>query len=145
MILFHQAQRGTTRTVAWAALVLISYAGFGCASPEVVQSKGPHAPTSPEYIALYQKEPRKYERLGTITQVVTPEMKFDERGDSTPGFEKLKAQAAEKGANGLLLQLPDGTYDFLVLAGYRGSYYQVPAKRGDPKTVLAEAIYVLEP
>jgi len=129
-----------------AAIVFLMLLGFGCASqgPEIVPSQGPRPPTSAEQVALYQKQPKKYERLGLITQVVTPEMKWDERGDSTAGFDALRAQAAQKGANGLLFTLPDGTFDYLVLAGYRGDYYQVAAKKGEPKTVMAEAIWVIE-
>ncbi len=129
--------------IALTVLVL-TVLDLGCASSEVVSSKGPRPPTDPAYVAIYQKEPKKYERLGQVSQVVTPDMKWDEKGDSTAGFEKLKALAAEKGANGLLLKLPEGTYAYLVLAGYKGSYYQVPVKAGEPKTVMGEAIYVIE-
>ena len=147
MTSLHSFRGGVARRLWLGMLMLLIASMFnvGCASSEVVPSKGPRPPTSPEYIAIYQKEPRKYERLGLVTQEVTPDMKFDERGDSTKGFEKLKQLAAEKGATGLLLKLPEGTYDFLVLAGYKGSYYQVPAKQGQPKTVMGEAIYVVEP
>jgi hypothetical protein len=142
---FHSIRGGVGRRVGLGLLLLlVSLSDVGCSSPEIVPSKGTRPPTSPEYIGIYQKEPRKYERLGLITQQVTPEMKFDDRGDSTKGFEALKAQAAKLGANGLLLKLPEGSYDFLVLAGYKGSYYQVPANKGEPKTVMGEAIYVLE-
>lgn len=127
------------------AMLALAVLDLGCASSgEVVPSKGPRPPTDPAYVAIYQKEPRKYEVLGQISQVVTPDMKWDEKGDSTAGFEKLKALAAEKGANGLLLKLPEGTYAYLVLAGYKGQYYQVPVKAGEPKTVMGEAIYVIE-
>jgi hypothetical protein len=130
---------------ALALTGLLVVANLGCASSEVVPSTGPRPPTDPASVAIYQKEPKKYERLGEITQVITPDMKWDERGDSTAGFDKLKALAAQKGGNGLLLKLPEGSYAYLVLAGYKGNYYQVPVKAGEPKTVMAEAIYVLEP
>jgi hypothetical protein len=135
------------RVASFAGMLtlLLVMSQFGCASsPEIVQSTGPRPPTDPQYVAIYQKQPKKYERLGQITQVITPDMRWDEKGDSTAGFDKLKALAAQKGANGVLLQLPEGTYSYLVLAGYKGNYYQVPVKAGEPKTVMAEAVYVLE-
>ena len=133
------------RSIALASVTLLLIVmNSGCASPEMVPATK-HAPSDPTYVAIYQKEPRKYENLGLIQEIVTPDMKWDERGDSTAGFEKLKAQAAAKGANGVLLKLPEGSFDYLVLAGYKGAYYQVPVKEGEPKTVMAAAIYMLEP
>jgi hypothetical protein len=32
-----------------------------------------------------------------------------------------------------------------VLAGYKGTFYQVPVKLGNPKVVAVQAIYVIEP
>ena len=70
-------------TVALAALILVgTVAGFlgGCAP--VVLPPSQHAPTSPDRVNLYQSPPAKYEALGIIAMPVTPEMKWDERGDS---------------------------------------------------------------
>jgi hypothetical protein len=92
---------------------------------------------------LYQKQPAKYEALGVVSVPITPEMKWDERGDSTPAFEALKSKAAAMGANGLLLIGQPGTFDLLVTAGYKGEFYQVPAKR-EPKTAVAQAIFVID-
>src|SRR5687768_16022525 len=100
-------------------------------SPEVVPSSGPRSATSPEQVEIYTKAPDKYEVLGNVTVTGAEGAKWDERGDATEGFEALKRKAAARGANGLLLKVGEGDYDQLVLAGYKGEYYQVPVK-GNP-------------
>ena len=115
----------------------------GCASHTVVPSAGPRKPTSPQDVRVYQKHPKQYEQLGKVIVNVTPEMKWDERGDSTAGFEALKAQAAALGANGVLLTIPAADYEYLVTVGYQGTFYQLPMRR-EPRTIVAEAVFVLE-
>jgi hypothetical protein len=112
----------------------------GCAP--VVLPPSQHAPIAADQVNLYQKQPAKYEALGTITLPVTPEMKWDERGESTPGFDALKAKAAAMGANGVLLIAQPGTFDLLATAGYRGAWYQVPMK-SQPKAAVVQAIFVV--
>lgn len=127
-----------------AALCVLLIALPGCAS-KVVPSQGPRPATSANDVQIYQKAPKKYEALGPVKQVVTPDMRFDHRGDSTVGFDRLKGLAAEKGANGLLLITNDPSAGMQVTAGYRGSFYQVPMTKGEPRAVMGQAIYVLEP
>jgi hypothetical protein len=74
---------------------------------------------------------------------VTGEVRWDARGDANAGFEQLKAQAANKGANGVLLVADPGESDIAVTAGYMGTFYQVPVKE-NPRTAVAQAIYVIE-
>ena len=65
----------------------------GC-SPEILPSSGPHPALSSDQVKIFQNPPKKYEMLGIMKIPVTPEMKWDERGDSTAGFEALKSGAA---------------------------------------------------
>jgi hypothetical protein len=125
-----------------AALLLLLVCG--CASHEVVPTSGPRTATRAEDVKIYQKHPKKYERLGTVSVAVTPEVQFDERGDANVGFDRLKAKAAALGANGLLLAL-DGVEgsNMLATVGYHGTFYQVPL-RTNPRTAMAQAIYVLD-
>lgn len=126
------------------ACLLASAACFlgACGSPEILPPTQ-HSITPPENVRLFQAEPSKYEFLGEITLPVTPEMRWDENGDSTAGFNALKARASAMGANGVLLMRKDGTYDLVVGAGYRDKFYQVPMRR-EPRAVLAGAIYVVK-
>lgn len=117
--------------------------GVGCSTSHVVQASGDRPPTSPKDVTLYTNEPKKYEKLGTVEVPVGGDVRWDSNGDATPGFEKLKAAAAAKGANGILL-LPGKSRESVV-AGYKGKFYQVPLRRGTPNAVVAEAVYVIEP
>lgn len=115
-----------------------------CASgPQILPPSGQHPVRQPAEVKIYQSQPKKYELLGPVSVRITPEMKWDERGNSNPAFEALLSQAGAKGANGLLLMSEEGTYDYRPGAGYKGTYYLVPLKR-EPRTALAQAIFVLE-
>jgi len=114
----------------------------GCES-EVVPSKGSRPPTSPAEVKVYQDPPKKYEILSTIEVPVGGDVRWDEKGDAAPGFEKLKSKAAAVGANGILLAA-DNPSTPLVVAGYNGTFYRVPLRSGNPSVGMAKAIYVLK-
>ena len=124
-------------------LFVLIAVGSGC-SPEVVPSSGTRPPTNPKDVGIYQKEPQKYENLGLVEVPVGGDVRWDEKGESTAGFEKLKAGAAARGANGILLKHPSPDMSS-VLAGYKGTFYQVPVRMGNPKVVVVQAVYVIEP
>ncbi len=133
-----------TKTSFTCKCVLAIFSGImiaGC-SPEVLPPSGAHPPLLAENVKIYESQPSKYELLGTIEVPVTPEMKWDEKGDSTPGFKALLAKAAALGANGLLLRADANQHDVMVGVGFNDKYYQVPL-RLQPKTAVAEAIFVL--
>jgi hypothetical protein len=122
--------------VAMALLLL------GCGSHEV-EPAGPRQATTPDKVKLYEKPPKKYESLAIVSVPVTPEMRWDERGQSQAGFDALKTKAAALGANGLVFAFEPGTYDFMTTAGYQQTFYHVPM-RLSPRTAMAKAVYVLE-
>jgi hypothetical protein len=124
-------------------VVLSLLAALGACSPEVLPPSGPHPALTPEQVKIYSTQPSKYERLGTVNYLVTSSKQWKENADATPAFTDLLAQAAQQGANGLLLI--DDTHEATVEAGasYAGKYYLVPVKR-DPTTVIVQAIYVLK-
>jgi hypothetical protein len=116
----------------------------GCATkPEIVPSSGPRAATTPNEVAFYDKAPKKYELLGTVTVNKAEGAAWDERGDANAAFDALKAKAAALGANGLLLSANPGEFDRRATVGYHGTFYQVPV-RGMPGVGVAQAIYVLK-
>jgi hypothetical protein len=127
-----------------AALLTATFAGGGGCSSEVAPSAGTRPPTNPNDVQIYTKEPKKYERLGQVEVPIGGDVRWDANGDATPGFEKLKAAAAARGANGILL-LPGESKVESVLAGYRGKFYQVPLRRGTPSAVVVETVYVIKP
>ena len=128
-----------TTSMIFAALLA------GCSSPEVLPTTD-HPPTGPQEVRFYQEEPKKYERLRTLALGITPDLRWDERGDATPAFEELKRLAGSVGANGILFKADPGSYDALALAGYHGAYYQVPVRTdSEQRTAVAQAIFVVEP
>jgi opacity protein-like surface antigen len=135
--------RSSLSRALWAVLAALLLSA--CSSSEVVPSSGPRSPTTAEQVKIYQKAPKKYEKLGVVTVSRAEGATWDERGDATAGFDILKRKAAALGANGLLLTVPEGGEEKRATAGYHGTYYQVPVKgpRGSVEG-LAQAIYVLE-
>ena len=114
----------------------------GCSSEPTVLPAGQHAAVAPEQVRIYQKRPKKYEQLGTVTLQITPEMTWDEKGQANAAMGALQQKAAAMGADGLLLWGEPGTYDILATAGYRGQFYEVPIRRQPPtRTAVAQAIY----
>ena len=129
-------------TVFVACLSLL-FAAIGCQS-EIVASKGPRPATAPTSVIVYQKQPQKYEILGSIVLPITTDMNWDANGNATAAFDRMRAQAAALGANGLLLTLPDGDFDYKITAGDHNKFYQLCMLQS-PKEVVAQAIYMLEP
>ena len=117
---------------------------FGCQStPEVVPSSGPRPPTSAGMVKIYEKAPKKYERLGNVTVSRAEGARTDNRGNAEVAFDTALGKAAALGANGLLLEATPGETTARATAGYRGTFYQVPF-RGNPPTAVFQAIYVLK-
>ncbi len=138
--------RGTSCRMAMRAMAGVAATCLlaACASnPVVLPPSGPRAARMPAEVKIYQAQPKKYELLGPVSVRITPEMKWDERGNSNPAFEALLTQAGAKGANGLLLMSEEGTYDYRPGAGYKGTYYLVPMHR-ESRTAMGQAIFVLE-
>ena len=131
----------TPSVLVFLGLVVVA---SGCAKPEVVPSSGPRSPTNANAVDIYPKEPKKYERLGIVAVPIGGDVKWNERGEATAGFDKLKAGAAAVGANGILLSPPPSEGMGSVLASYHGTFYQVPVRMGNPKAVAVQAIYVIE-
>ena len=135
----NQLKLGGLATLLLAGL--ISVASPGCSSSTVLPTQQ-HAPSDPATVELFQKPPHKYEVLGPIMVPVTPELRWDERGQSTAGIDALKAKAAGMGGNGVLLVAPPGTADSSATVGYKnGEYYQIPLKM-EPRTAVGQAIFV---
>lgn len=113
----------------------------GCGS-QIVPAQ-PHSPTTLDQVKIYQDPPKKYEILSTVSLVIPPDMTWDQNGNANSGFDQLRQAAAAQGANGVLLDqnTPSATYQ--TKAGYNGTFYNVPMHR-DPKTAVAEAIFVLK-
>jgi hypothetical protein len=127
--------------------VLLCLAGLlaGCQTkPEIVPSKGPRVATTVDQVKIYEKAPKKYERLGLVTATRAEGGKWDEKGDANAAFDAMLKKAAALGANGLLIDAEPGQFQRRVTAGYHGTFYQVPVrgKPGASAEGLAQAIWV---
>ena len=130
-----------TSAIATAVLFIAA----GCATkPEIVPSSGPRAATSADQVKIYAKPPLRYERLGVVSVMATRESPWDTRGNADEGFDRLKAEAAQRGANGLLLVVDRDEFYGRVLVGYHDTFYEVPYRLKPEKAAVAEAIYVLK-
>ena len=125
------------------ALVLVPGLLFLASCGSHIVPAQSHAPTTPDQVKIYQNAPSKYEILDTVSLVITPDMTWDQSGNANTGFDQLKQKAAALGANGLLLDQHTPTATYQVQAGYSGTFYNVPMHL-DPKTAVAEAIFVLK-
>jgi hypothetical protein len=128
-----------------SAIALAMLFVAGCKSgPEIVPSSGPRPATSTDEVKIYPKPPLRYERLGVVSIPATREYPWDDRGNADEGFERLKAEAAKRGANGLLLVVDRDQFYGRVLVGYKDTFYEVPYRLKPEKAAVAEAIYVLK-
>jgi hypothetical protein len=136
----HHWKRVSRIRLSVLAMACLATAIAACS--EVLPPSGPHPIIAADQVKIYENQPAKYELLGAIEVPVTAEMKWDERGDSAPGFRALQAKAAALGANGVLLLADAQKYDTKVGAGLNGRYYLVPLRR-EPRTACATAIFVI--
>ena len=130
-------------TIVFVGMAMVA-AACGCAAKrEIVPSSGPRSPTSPEQVRFYQKQPLRYEILGTVTASKEEGAQWDDMGNANEAFDLLKAKAAELGANGLLLDPEVVPRDGRATLGYHNTFYQV-AVRGKlgSASAVAQAIYV---
>jgi hypothetical protein len=130
-----------SRTAVTLGAFLIFLAS--CASHQVVPNTGPHPAIDPQQVQVLQKAPSKYEILGPVSVEITPDMRWDQSGNTNLAFSMLRRQAAGLGANGLLLDptTPGATYE--LIAGYDGNFFKVPMHK-DPLTAVCMAIYVVQ-
>src|SRR5205085_11436694 len=75
----------------------------GCATrPIIVGEVRP--PTSPEAVRVYKVPPRHFERIAIINSSAGTGWIFPDRPSMELGISRLREQAAELGANGILLE-----------------------------------------
>jgi hypothetical protein len=130
----------SNRVLSVLGLFAVAFLLCACES----QSKAPEMPVAAADVKIYKDPPfNQYKVLGLVTLPTGGEVTWGDRGDSTRGFELLREKVAQLGGNGILLKLDPKEYDMQVLAGDRGTYYQVPLK-GNPRTVVVQAIRVKE-
>lgn len=128
--------------ISIVGLIVLTLLVDGCTSAPKDLSGQTLPPTVADKVMLYQKKPSHYDIVGMVSQVITPDLGWDERAHAEKAFDLLKAQAAAKGANGILFELEEGEFDIFVNAGYYGQFYDVPMRLKPQRTAVARAILV---
>jgi hypothetical protein len=125
--------------LALSGLMVVALLICGCESQSAPKQTGPLTAAD---VMIYKDPPaNEFKDLGPVTMPTGGEVKWDERGDATRGFQLLKEKVAAMGGNGILLKIDESEYDMQVLAADKGTYYTVPLKR-NPRTVIVHAISV---
>lgn len=127
----------------FAACLTMTVLAAGLWSCSEVVPATAHTAISPDQVKIYKYPPAKYEKHGAIRHTVTSTAQWREDADATTAFNDIFAQAAAKGANGLLLTDETGGSTDMVGARIRGQYHLVPIQRST-KTVIVTAIYVVK-
>lgn len=75
-----------------------------CATSSHVLVGTPRAPISPDLVKVYTQPPEKYEQIATIDASSRNSMALTSQQNMNKAIERMKAEAAKLGANGILLQ-----------------------------------------
>jgi hypothetical protein len=87
------------RITALASVLLGS-----CATSSHVLVGTPRPPISPDLVKVYTQPPAKYEQIATIDASSSGSMAITSQQNMDKAIERMKAEAAKLGANGILLQ-----------------------------------------
>jgi len=119
-------------TVLIASLILIS-----CASGTAIVTGTTRAAISPDKVKLYVQPLEEYEVVAIVK--ASSDAGWTAQGSQDYAVQELKNQAAQIGANGILLG-PTGTKSSAVIGGYGTSaMYAIPV---EAEVVSGQAIYV---
>jgi len=119
-------------TILIASLMLIS-----CASGTAIVTGTTRAAISPDKVKLYVQPPEEYEVVAIVK--ASSDAGWTVQGSQDYAVQELKNQAAQIGANGVILGAT-GTKSSAVVGGYGiGEIYEIPV---EAEVVSGQAIYV---
>ncbi len=128
---------------------LIGFILIGCAASShiIVGQKRP--PISPAMVKLYNKPPVKYDEIAIIDSSSKNSWAVTDQGKVDVAIERLKEEAANLGANGILIQLTGDISTGSVGVGSATAYGNSAYVYGISSSVLHKtakglAIYVYE-
>ena len=128
---------------------LIGFILIGCAASShiIVGQKRP--PISPAMVKLYNKPPAKYDEIAIIDSSSKNSWAVTDQGKVDVAIERLKEEAANLGANGILIQLTGDISTGSVGVGSGTAYGNSAYGYGISSSVLHKAakglaIYVYE-
>lgn len=92
------------RNAALLLAALTACAAVACATSSHVLIGTARPPTSPESVRVYYRPPPKYEEIATISASSQGSLALTSQQNMDKAIERMKAEAAKVGANGILLQ-----------------------------------------
>ena len=111
------------RNAALLLAVLTACAAAACATSSHVLIGTARPPTSPESVRVYYRPPPKYEEIATISASSQGSLALTSQQNMDKAIERMKAEAAKVGANGILLQSVQDTQGSSIGVGGGSTSY----------------------
>jgi len=114
---------GNNRIYHSLAILGLLLAFAGCSTSSNVITGKPRDPISPDQVKLYSNDPDTFEEIAIIEANSKGSMQFTEQAKTDAAIDRLKVQAANLGANGVLItSIADG-YGGSISFGLGGGSY----------------------
>lgn len=104
-------------------LAVLACVAAGCATSSHVLIGTARPPISPESVRVYWRPPPKYEEIATVNASSQGSLAITSQQNMDKAIQRLKAEAAKLGANGILLQGVQDTQSGSIGAGGGGASY----------------------
>lgn len=111
------------RNAALLVAALTACAAAACATSSHVLIGTARPPTSPESVRVYYRPPPKYEEIATISASSQGSLALTSQQNMDKAIERMKAEAAKVGANGILLQSVQDTQGSSIGVGGGSTSY----------------------
>jgi len=111
------------RNAALLLAALTACAAAACATSSHVLIGTARPPISPESVRVYYRPPPKYEEIATVSSSSQGSLALTSQQNMDKAIERMKAEAAKVGANGILLQSVQDTQGGSLGAGVGNTSY----------------------
>jgi hypothetical protein len=140
-----------TRATALVFAAAFVWVAAACSTSSHVLVGKARPPVAPESVRVYYSPPPKYEEIATVNASSQGSLALTSQQNMDKAMQRLKAEAARLGANGILLQTVHDTQSSSIGAGGGGASYGPNSATGvgvggsfalTSKVVQGLAIYV---
>lgn len=112
-----------------------------CTSTQVMVGAA-RTPTSPESVRIYSSPPAKYEEIAIVSADNLGKASFTEQGRINDSLERLKANSAKLGANGIILRGVSDGPNTLMVGSYGNGFVSATSMPSTIRKVSGVAIWV---
>jgi hypothetical protein len=112
--------------MAYTRLAFIAAAACavaGCSTSSHILVGTPRPPVAPDTVQVYLQPPPKYEQIATLSSTSQGSFALTGQQNMDKAMQRMKAEAAKLGANGILLQGVADTQSSSIGAGGGGTSY----------------------